>query len=364
LPDQPRPDGSLAARAYVIAPSGIYVSTDGASTFPSTPQFQFAIRGTGVTGRGCPTGLISGGDVDVLVSPEGSFATGVAGFNGQVMYAEVLAFSSLTQYDNDDPDQMIVIRSGDDGTFAGNNVECVTVTKPESTGQMDKGSLALSFANGSPTLWAAWQDAGKETGSTSGLPNTWTVTIPLDPTTGEFTGGPSTPHAIIPPIWSFFGGPSPIPFYMGSCTPPASTSQAFVLDGAGRGNLWATGTGDVYYTFSDQRGLGTDASLEPTTIRLYVEKLSGSSPYVACIDQFDAPTLMCQGHLDWHDPEMIIDDIAGSQAVVYTKTMRFPAIRRSTWRAATCQGRRGPQVRSSKELTADLLPNAGPRIPS
>ena len=321
LPDQPQPDGSLAARAYIVAPSGIYVSTDGANTFPVPPQFQFDIRSTGVTGRGCPTGFISGGDVDILVSPEGSFATGVPGFNGQVMYAEVLAFSSLTQYANDDPDQMIVIRSGDDGTFAGNNVQCVTITKPESTGQMDKGSLALSFAGGTPTLWAAWQDAGKDaSGSPSTLPNTWTATIPLDPTNGRFSGGPSGPRAILPPIWSFFGGPSPIPFYMGSCTPPPATSPLFVIDGAGRGNLWATGTGDVYYTFSDMRGLGLDASSEPTTVRIYVEKLSGSSPYIACIDQFQAPSLMCQGHLDWHDPEMVIDDISGTQAVVYTRT--------------------------------------------
>ena len=321
LPDQPQPDGSLAARAYIISPSGIYVSTDGGATFPTPPQFQFAGRSTGVTGRGCPAGFISAGDVDVLVSPEGSFATGVPGFNGQVMYAEVLAFSSFAQSATNRPDQMLVIRSGDDGTFNSGNVQCVTITKPESTGQMDKGSLALSFVNGTPTLWAAWQDVGEDaSGSPTNLPSTWTATVPLDATNGQFTGGPSSPRAILPGIWSFFGGPSPIPFYMGNCTPPPATNPAFVFDGAGRGNLWATGTGDVYYAFSNVRGLGLDASFEATTIRIYVEKLSGSSPYIACIDQFQAPSLMCQGHLDWHDPEMVIDDISGTQAVVYPRT--------------------------------------------
>ena len=177
--------------------------------------------------------------------------------------------------------------------------------------------MALSFAGGAPTLWVAWQDTGR--GAFMGLPSSWTSTVSLDATTGQFTGGASNPRAITPPIWSSFLGPSPIPFYVGGCTPPANANPEFVVDGAGRGNLWATSTGDVYYTFSDVPGILGSASFDARTVRIYVEKLSGANPYIACIDQFNGPDFACQGHLDWHDPEMVIDDISSTQAVVYSR---------------------------------------------
>ena len=209
LPDQPNPNGNPTSRAYIISPSGIYESTSTAAGFPTTPQFSFGLLSTGVSGRGCPEKIISAGDVDVLVSPPGSFNTGVPGFNGQVMYAEVLMFSSGTAFANDSPDQVLLIRSGDDGSFTGSNVQCVTITKPESTAQVDKGRWRCRSQGGRPRF--GWPGKTPDAAPSWAFPAAGRAPCRSTPRRGSSQAAPRTPVRSPPPSGRRFWGPRPSP---------------------------------------------------------------------------------------------------------------------------------------------------------
>ena len=334
------PPGDLpnSARVYVAMANTFAYSPSGGSSFPE--RFTYNDPENSNADPSCiPASadppVISRGDADALVAnPAGEPFVDVP----TVAYASVLA-AIVPRLTPPIPNFVMLVKSAPNGGVKGPGVTCAYIPRPAGTGIMDKTSVAFDpTLVRSPdgtfhrTLYVAWQDGGyvSPTAPPARAAKAWVQAVPIHSSTGGFLPLEQPPAQVLAPTY----GPTVaiehpgqhIPFFEGPCRNPLGPNPFNVfVDDVARGNLWSNGvaatqakqTAPLYYAFSNVRGFqesgGTSAR------RIYVERLDDPHRFIACVDEFDAPLLASQGHVEEHDPEMVIDPVTDTVGLVYAR---------------------------------------------